>query len=434
MAIDPSAMFQAGFASRSTGRNIKNERRIRRNEMWRDVASTAYNVLGDMAINQINQNHRNLQIFRDKSDSQTSALNLQIDKMPKDNAALRESVMELRKNYDKSARCAALGFGTKRRKCKQDMAKWMTQLTDMNAFLEVFKTKSQEAQDMVSVVSGKTGENNAGGKVTISSGTNVHERNNTSEQANGLMGKNLRWDIETGQMMVQRGGDWSQDENGNDVYLGKVDVSKEAYQNYANELSGEGVDDANILSPEEWAANQQRSEIRLTKYSDLKFAYQKDDTFRTDVLAVKEAFLTEAYKKDSMSWERISANKLQQFKIKVNGYSDAQFKEFFFGGFSYDHSTNTMGEDAPAYKYLKAQDKALGLVDDEGNWKEPGRYGPGSKDWKAKILALKGQSFVSGSRFRTDTVDQLFKEMENDYNAAQAEYNYLNIAVQHLPD
>jgi len=424
--IDAGAMYQAGFSSKSTGRNVEQERRERKSEMWRSVASTAYNALGGMAINQINQSHRNLQIFRDQSDSQTSALNLQIDKMPKGATALRESVMELRKNYDKSARCAAMGFGKKKRGCKQDMAKWMTQLTDMNAFLEIYKTGSESAQDMISVVSGAAGEDNQGGKVTISSGANEYERNNTSEQANGLMGMNLRWDINTGQMMVQRNGEWSKDENDNDIYQGKLDVSEEAYDKYANELSGEGVDDANILSPEEWAANQQRGEIGLAKYSDLKFAYEKDDKFRNQILETKEEFLNAAYKKDSMDWETYSKGKRQQFKIAVNAYNDAQFKEFYFGGFGYDHSTNTMSEDAPAYQKLKKEDLAedMGenvIFDENGVYRDG--YGPGSKDWKGKLLALKGQSFVAGTDFRTSTVDKLFEQMEEDYKNTQKEYN-----------
>ena len=106
--------------------------------------------------------------------------------------------------------------------------------------------------------------------------------------------------------------------------------------------------------------------------------------------------------------------------MKVNGYNDAQFKDYYFGGFSFDHSTGRMGEDAPAYQRLKAQDGAEGNLNEDGSFKEG--FGPGTKDWEGRLLALKGQSFAGGSSFRTDTLNQLFKEMEGEYKAAQLEY------------
>ena len=46
--IDPSAMYKAGFASKSTGRNLVVEERNRRNQM---IADAAFNVLGNITQN-----------------------------------------------------------------------------------------------------------------------------------------------------------------------------------------------------------------------------------------------------------------------------------------------------------------------------------------------------------------------------------------------
>ena len=117
MAIDPNAMYRAGFSSRDAGRDIGAEKR---KAFWGGVAKTAYDVIGTAAIGQVKQNYNSLQKFRNASDSQTSLLNLRVDKMPKGNESLTGSIQELKKLYDGAARKASFGIGKARSKGKQN--------------------------------------------------------------------------------------------------------------------------------------------------------------------------------------------------------------------------------------------------------------------------------------------------------------------------
>ena len=128
MAIDANAMYQAGFGSKSTGRNVRVDERNARNAA---ITKTAFNILGQAAIGQIKQNYRGLQEYRNLSDSQTSLLNLQVDKMPAsngeyyvgENESLKGSILELKSLYDAAARKASFGFGKNRSKGRQDMTR-----------------------------------------------------------------------------------------------------------------------------------------------------------------------------------------------------------------------------------------------------------------------------------------------------------------------
>ena len=159
--INADAMYKAGFASRSTGRNPAVEAR-------NALIETAYDTIGTMAVGSIKSGFRNLQKFRNQTDSQTALLNLRIDKMPKGNEDLKGSIMEIKKRYDKAARKASLGVGKMRSKGRQDMALYMQQLTDMSSELEIFKTSTEASQGMASVLSGVAGENNQAGNKNLS--------------------------------------------------------------------------------------------------------------------------------------------------------------------------------------------------------------------------------------------------------------------------
>ena len=79
--IDTDAMYRAGFASRNAGTKPANQAR---NAFWERVTDMAYNTIGDMAMGAVKDSFKNLQTFKNKTDSQTALLNLRIDKMPKE--------------------------------------------------------------------------------------------------------------------------------------------------------------------------------------------------------------------------------------------------------------------------------------------------------------------------------------------------------------
>ena len=467
MAIDPNAMYRAGFSSRDAGRDIGAEKR---KAFWGGVAKTAYNVIGTAAIGQVKQNYNSLQKFRNASDSQTSLLNLRVDKMPKGNESLTGSIQELKKLYDVAARKASFGIGKARSKGKQDMTRYMTQLSDMNAVLEIYKTHREKAQGMASVMSGKVGENNKGGQKNMSAGNDQYRVEYSLQQANGELGARLRWDIESGQMKVQVGGEWREDELGKSVYMDKAAtgtyeeyVAEDQEMNlklkgkqlasqpgepdvvmgsrkqvdlagnpsktpYGKSEKGKYAKDALSLTPnppmsrEEWTKQNQdnRGLIDTVLYSDLKFAVEEDGTMGDDVLGINEELFKEAYKADSVDWSLISENRKKIWQGKVDSYSDDQFKDYYFGGDSFDHSANRMTESAPAYQRLKKEDELNELVDADGKWKKG--YGPKSKDWEGRLLMLKGQSFVRGSFYRKEATDRVWDGFKNRYNTAQAAY------------
>ena len=94
--VDVKAMGDAGFSSRKKAEDLHKKRQ---REFWQNTTNAVYSALGNAAIGQVKQSFRNLQDYRNKSDSQTAFLNLKLDKMPKDNPYLEASVIELNTLY-----------------------------------------------------------------------------------------------------------------------------------------------------------------------------------------------------------------------------------------------------------------------------------------------------------------------------------------------
>lgn len=460
MAIDANAMYRAGFGSKSTGRDVA---RDERNERLNAITKTAFNILGQAAIGQIKQNYRGLQEYRNASDSQTSLLNLQVDKMPassgdyavSENESLKGSILELKSLYDAAARKASFGIGKGRNKGRQDMARYMKQLSDMNAVLEIYKTSREKSKAMLGVLSGVT--NSDEGVKTISSGSNAYETDNTTQQATGALGARLRWNIETGEMEVQVGGEWREDEQGRKVYMDKAETG--TYEEYLQKQSpstdpannsialenedgtteqrtsfypnpddpsgGRDIDVAQSVNPpmsrEEWTKlNQQnRGAVSTILYKNMKFAVESDGMLADTMRGIKSDILKASYRANAVPWERVAEEYYGELQAKIGDYNDDQFKDYYFGGDTFDHSSGRMSESAPAYQRLLAEDESDGTYKD-GKFAEG--YGPGSADWEGRLLALKGQSFVKGSFYRKEATDKIFKNFEKQYTDNVAAY------------
>lgn len=465
MAIDANAMYRAGFGSKSTGRDVA---RDERNERLNAITKTAFNVLGQAAIGQIKQNYRGLQEYRNASDSQTSLLNLQVDKMPAssgdyyvgENESLKGSILELKSLYDAAARKASFGIGKGRNKGRQDMARYMKQLSDMNAVLEIYKTSREKSKAMLGVLSGVT--NSDEGVKTISSGSNAYETDNTTQQATGALGARLRWNIETGEMEVQVGGEWGKDEEGRNVYKDKAETG--TYEEYvadnqemknkgfekfkAENVNSDGMvtkvqsyedwekkqgEDIQPMSREDWTKqNQQnRGAVSTMLYKNLKFAVEADGMMADTMRGIKSDILKASYRANAVSWERVSEIYYGELQSKIGGYNDDQFKDYYFGGDTFDHSSGRMSESAPAYQRLLAEDENDGTYKN-GVFAEG--YGPGSADWEGRLLALKGQSFVKGSFYRKEATDKIFKNFEKQYKENVAAYKTDNPERTNLPN
>ena len=442
MAIDANAMYRAGFGSKSTGRNVAVDKK---NARWDAITKTAFNVLGQAAIGQIKQNYRGLQEYRNASDSQTALLNLKVDKMPASSAeygieesqSLKGSVLELKSLYDAAARKASFGIGKARSQGRQDMTRYMKQLSDMNAVLEIHKTKREKAQSMTSVAAG--GERQEGAK-DMSAGSDSVKVGNSTDLALGSIGARLRWNIETGEMEVQVGGDWQEDvETGLRTYKDKAETG--TYEEYVGENQEmknklfekfkassssnwsyeewESSQDENIQpgSREDWTKQNQenRGAVSTILYKNMKFAVEADGKMAETVRGISSDILKMSYKKGAIPWERVAEEYYGELQAKIGEYTDDEFKDYFFGGDTFDHSSGRMTESAPAYQLLLEGDKANKLVNEDGSYKNPELYGPGTADWEGRLLALKGQSFVKGSSYRKEATDRIFKNLENKY-------------------
>lgn len=461
MAIDANAMYRAGFGSKSTGKNVRVDEQNARLDA---ITKTAFNVLGQAAIGQIKQNYKGLQQYRNASDSQTALLNLKVDKMPASSAeyaieesqSLKGSVVELKSLYDAAARKASFGIGKGRSQGRQDMTRYMKQLIDMNAILEIHKTKREKAQSMTSVAAG--GERQEGAK-NMSAGSDVVKVGNSTDLALGGIGARLRWNIETGEMEVQVGGDWRTDkQTGLRTYKDKAETGTyeeyvaqdqemhseldQRYEKYYNEESGTGVSDQNIQSRKEWNKSQgleegfdtrllreewtkqkqeERGAVSTILYKNMKFAVEADGKMAETVRGINGDIFKMSYKKDAVKWKRVSEKYYGELQAKIGEYTDDEFKDYFFGGDTFDHSTGRMTESAPAYQLLYEEDEKYGLVKD-GKWKDSEKHGPGTEDWEGRLLLLKGQSFVKGSFYRKEATDRIFKNLENKYTGNVAAY------------
>jgi len=369
MAIDPNAMYRAGFARGTTGRNPQVERQVARQEK---LINFAYETIGQVATTAVSDGYKSFQKFRDQLDSPMAASLTQIDKLPKENAGLSKTIQDISDNYRKANRKAHLSFGKKRKAAKAERQKWMTQMTDLNAALETYRVNAEKAQGFARVFTGVAGENNKGGNVNLNPGNQDFSNLNTAEAASGEMAQLLRWNMDGGYMEVARNGSW-------------VD----------GQYSSKNSDD-------------EQSSITYKKYSDLRFGDGEDNTMENDLTEFRDTMVGAAYKNDAIPWSLLAENKKKQFVGKINGYNDATFRDFYFGGYSYDYSSNRMDETAPAYQELLSRS----LV-------------PYSKEWNGALTTLKAQSMVKGSVFRQNVIESEWQNMENSYNNAQTEWQKL---------
>jgi len=459
--INANAMFQAGFASKAKVTTQQDAKRQQRADYWSGIAKGAYNVLGKAALGQMERNYVGFQQYRDLGDSQLGINLLQVNKMPEDNLELKQDIADLGVKYGLAAKAAHYGFGKKRSKGRADAAMYLKQLHDMNADLTAISESVPGAQDMINVASGRTQAGESA--VTMSPGDQDPFRtDNTTQLAAGLVQKRLRWnsDPEKGPigMNVKVGGEWRDDETtGISTYVDKLETGTyedyvaqdeemyskldQKYEKYYNETAGEGVSDQNIQSREEWNKSQgieqglntsllsreewtkqnqeNRGAVSLTPYSKLKFAAKEDKIMGETIVAGDKLLAELAYQENSPDWNTVSdvQNGKNEFAATVNGYSDAQFKDFFFGGYSYDYSNNRMTETAPAYILMKAEVEEAGGLDENGNFKEG--FGPGTEDWEGQLLMLRGQSFVRGSEYRKQTIEQQWEIRKEKYEANQ---------------
>ena len=447
--INAGAMYQAGFASRDQVNTQQEAAKERKRQFWGGVAKEAYNILGTAAVGQIQKNYKQYQKMSNAQESNSANVLLEIKKFPKDNEALVQDLADLKAKHAAATKTATVGFGKKRSKAKAAASMYLQQLKDFDLWLKGVAENRLEAQGMTSVGAGTTqGSAEQGG---MSPGAGVMEEGNTVEFALGGIHQRLRWNSETGQGEVQVGGEWLKDEaSGKQKYSDKTETgtyeehvaenqemknklfekfkaSSSSNWSYEEWESSQG-EDIQPGSREDWTKQNQenRGLVSNIPYSQMKFAKKEDKKVGNDLMELDATLAEQAMKKDSVDWKYISEtqNGKQQFAGTINSYTNAQFKDFFFGGFSYDYANDRMPETAPAYILLKEDPAYADQLNEDGSFKEG--FGPGSVDWEGRLLALKGQSFVKGSLYRQQVIDQQWEKRKEKYEANQKAYRDAN--------
>jgi len=427
--VDQNAMFRAGLARGTTGRNPQVERQLAREER---LINFGYDIVGSVAQEAIKDGFEGVQKFRNAKDSQTAAMNLALDKMPKENVGLQNDVRLIYKNYRDAARRSRLTFGKKRAKAKAEMGRYMNQMTSFNEYLEAYAHHAPKSQGTLAVVSGVAGENNKGGSVNMSAHAYGDQIRNTTEQANGDLGMLLNWDHENGVMRVMRGGKWIEDKDGKRSYVNMgIEENKELkkkYKAYKKDFESQQLNSVLNLpegendtpqSYQDWAQTQNKETLRNMKYSELKFAPPEDRTFMNDHLEVKKLYGKNGYTDDS--WYNKETEKLEVYQ-KIDGYNNNTFKDFFFGGPGFNYSNRRLSTGSLAYKMLISRNND----DNPDNDLIP----PGSDNstaesntrWEGALTTLKMQDMSSGSDYRKFAQENLWTELEGIHDAAGKAY------------
>ena len=424
MAIDQNAMYRAGLARGTTGRNPQVERQIARKER---LVNIAYDVVGTVANEAIKDGFESMQRFRDLKDSQTAAMNLTAKKVPEGNTQLNEDINTLYDKARKAAKKARWSFGKKKAQYKAEMRGAFDEMQYINEQLTAYQASVPTSQGTISVATGVAGENNKGGNSNISPAAYGEQVKNIAEQANGDLGQLMWYEHENKVMRVTRGGKWVEDGGGKRSYISLgIENNKELkkkYKKYEDESSGEGVDDKNILSYPDWAQTQNRETLRNPKYSEMKFPKPEDKTMTNDHLAAKKLFSKLGY--SDKTWVTKEIDKAETFS-KIDAYSEGAFKDFFFGGPGFNHSNRTLTEGSLAYKMLISRN----LDDDPDNDVIP----PGSDNsteesdlrWQGALTTLKMQDMRSGSQYRKFAQEELWTELEGEEQKARTQWGVDN--------
>ena len=152
MAIDPNAMYRAGLARGTTGRNPQVERRVARQE---NLMNLAYTVVGSVANEAIKDGFENIQKFRDLKESQTATMNLTAEKIPQNNTTLSASITTLNNEvraFDKQIRLTL--SPKKRAQLRALRQAKFKEMTNLNAELTAFQSHVPNSQGKMNVAAG----------------------------------------------------------------------------------------------------------------------------------------------------------------------------------------------------------------------------------------------------------------------------------------
>lgn len=410
--IDVGAMGRAGYSAARKPRVEDQGETFRKNLM-----DTTFQVLGGLAIDSGKRALRSLNKYRDASSSQTAAMDLKINKIHPKNIHLKNQIIGWRKDYDKAARGAVISLSAKKRQAKKlEMKTIMAKLHNANSQLEMYMAGTKNSQAFANGKLGRDDKNAEHGKLRLNKGSHPEHEVNTYSQASGEMAIGLRFN-ENGDLTVPQNGQWVES---------------------PDPLTGETIST--------YVPKAGMGPIRMDKYSDVRFGKGEDPLVEQTIKTIGEELTKDAFSANPTPWEH--TNHKDNFFGFMNSVDNNQFRDFFFGGFSHDFSSNRKGETSPAYKHIlnraMIDDKFVreekdgvvkggfgeltGYANDKVNKDENGDfvsfkegYGPGTPAWEGEMLALREQNFDPDSQFRKDVAEAQWQKLESDYLTMRAE-------------
>jgi hypothetical protein len=384
--INQEALYRAGAASKSQGRNMEAE-------SHNAMMATIVEGVGGFLENQVTQQLKNHQEFKKQGLNQIN------DTLAKFNPAevginshMETTVNEL---HDEYARLI-------RQKDTKGAQKIFSQLADLDKFVKMYRSGTSDSKEKSSNATGinpKAGTGKVG-----NAGNLIAATNNQAEQANGRMDTLLRWDVNgnngKGGMYVIRGGQWEKN-NGTDYYANIGDRN-------AFDLNDKG---------------------KWVRYEDMDFGMDRDDFLSGIISGVEKDLLKNSTNSDyHLNW----AVYKESLRKEINGafndseVNDKRLMQYFFGGLTHEYSDTSISETSPAYLWME-ENHSKKMSDPETGetiWEEG--FEPGSKYWLIELESLKKSvrdSGGPGSEFRKKAAEITYNSLVNTYENSQKNYS-----------
>ena len=394
--IDMEGLYRAGYNSRIDAKNQDKDRRVA-------LIDQLFMKAGSYVIDRYKQNHAELKGLKTLGRASNSQIQMEIEKLGGQLTPKMQASLDVYKaEYDKGARMSTKGLTRKRKNEGQlmmDMA--FHKMNTMKKGLLAVQEQMQKQVDNGMIELGEKPFNDTA--VTgWNAGATEPEFTNGVRLANGTMLENLSIDDETGEIYY--------------MSQAEADTSEEAYEKAMNELGGEGVEDNQMPSYEDWASQQEAPELEATLFSRVKFPGEQDNSLQDGYMD-----LLTKHEQSGLDGFEIDQESTSKLKMELNGrFSNAnenQVRSFLFGGqVTMVNDNGELTRVTPAYKLLVDGGAEPGNA--QGTAEEQAQYAK----FQGLLEQMKGEDFSKGSPRRVELVDMVSESVEGYQNNAYGKY------------
>ena len=420
--VNMNALYRAGVASKSQGRNMAAEQH---NAFLSSVIDFGTEIVKD----QVTQGLKNRAELKKERRNQVNE-QLQTFGDIGRNQSITDEIYSLKNEYTKLKR---------KRKDKEALAV-LNHLHNINAGIGDVRAGHQTAKVQTSIQNGTNNPNDENVPTESPNPANyIIENTNRTTQARNQFDKQVRYDRTAndgqGGFFVVTGGEWLEDENGNEYYGRNYNQTPSHVESFGKKVFD--MEDKN-----NWV-----------RFKDFHIG-MKDNPFLSDQLFdQKQLNITNATNDNyHMFWEskHKPAAKQRIFNaINSSDVNEEMYLSWFFGGSNDGYSDTKIATSSPAYKYLLADDIKNGrailsgvtkedlaemtlqeisaLVDssEEQNlsWEEG--FGPDTESWVLNKEALKGavRNGQKHDEYHTWAAQVWYDDYVKDYENTRRTYD-----------